>query len=145
MPFAVYSLPDTHTVYNHPAVGRKVLSDEENGGGQISIAYSQDMSNHMQTASGYTVINKVKSHAGTVTLEIPQNSPSDMYLRRVIAYLENAAASEFAQSTLTIRDTAADITFNCTGVTPQKRPDRAYAQQAGTLQYVLLCASIVET
>ena len=145
MAYAVYSITDTQTVINHPSVGRKVLSDENNGGGQVSIAYSMDMSSQTQTANGYTVINKVRSHAGNVTMEIPQNSPSDYYLRRLIAYLETADASEFGLTTITIRDNAAGITFNCTGVTPQKRPDRAYAQQSGNLNYVFLCADITET
>ena len=142
--YSVYSITDTQTVINHPQVGRKVLSDENNGGGQVSISYSIDMSSQTQTANGYTVINKVRSHAGTIALEIPQNSPSDTYLRRLIAYVETADASEFALTTITIRDNASNVTFTATGVTPQKRPDRAYAQQSGNLNYTFLCADITE-
>ena len=145
MAYAIYSLADTTTVVNHPQVGRKVLSDENNGGGQVSISYSMDMASHTQTANGYTVINKTRSHAGTITFEIPQNSPSDKYLRRLISYVESADASQFALTTITIRDAAAGITYTATGVTPQKRPDRQYAQQSGNLNYVLLCADITET
>ena len=145
MAYSVYSIADTTTVVNHPSVGRKVLSDENNGGGQVSISYQMDMSSQTQTANGYTVINKVRSHAGTVTFEIPQNSPSDMYLRRLIAYLETADAKEFGLTTITIFDAAAGITFSITGATPQKRPDRSYAQQSGNLNYVFLCAEITES
>ena len=140
--FSVYSLVDTQTVISHPSVGRKVLSDEENGGGQISIQFTGDMANHNQTANGYVVISKVRSRAGQVTLEVPQNSPSDLFLDNLCGYLASAPTKEFALSKLNVIDTASGKQWTCTGVTPQKRPDRTYAAQAGTLNYTFLCADI---
>lgn len=140
--FSVYSLADTQTVMNHPSVGRKVLSDEESGGGQISIQFAQDMASQQQTANGYVVISKVRSRAGQVTMEIPQNSPSDLYLDKLVGYLESAPANEFALSTLNIVDNATGKKWTCTGVVPNKRPDRSYAAQGGNLNYTFLCADI---
>lgn len=140
--YSVYSLADTHSVINHPSVGRKVLSDEENGAGQISIQFSNDMAQHQQTATGFTVISKLRSRAGHVTIEIPQNSPSDLFLDRLVGYLEASDASEFALTTLNILDNASGKSWTCTGVTPQKRPDRTYAAQGGNVNYVFLCADI---
>lgn len=143
--YSVYSLTDTHTVINHPSVGQKVISDEGCGGGQIVISYIGEIANHQQTANGYTVISKGRSRAGSVNLEVAQNSEADMYNRRLIDYIESAPASEFALTTITMTDTASGITYSCTGVTPQKRPDRQYAQNGGMLNYVFLCASIIES
>ena len=141
-PFAVFSLPDTHTVLSHPDIGRIILSAQNNGGGQISVSYNMDLSGHTQTASGYTVINKTVGHAGVVNVEVAQNSNNDKFLQTFIDKLERLHASKFADGTLTLNDTASGYSISCSGVTPQKRPDRSYAQQSGTLQYSFLCANI---
>lgn len=144
MSYSVYSLADTHTVINHPSVGQKVLSDEENGGGDITIDYTGDMSQHQQTSNGFTVISKLRSRAGTISIQVAQNSQNDEYLSRWISYLASAPAGEFAQTVMTVKDDASGKTYNASGVTPQKRPTRQYSAQSGMLTYVLLCASITE-
>lgn len=142
--FTVYSLLDTVVVVNHASVGKKTLSGEQNGGGQVSIAYASDMTSQTATATGYVVINRMVSRAGTVTFEIPQNSPSDLYLRRLAAYLNTCVAAEVAQTVITIRDDASGIKYTCSGCTLQKRPDRTYAQQSSNLNYTFLVAEIKE-
>lgn len=141
--FAIYSLVDTRTVLNHPNVGQCVISDA--GGGKIAISYTGDMSSHTTTANGYTVINKTRARNGSISLELPQNSDADLFMRRWISYLDNGSVRNFADSTLTVYDNAVNRTITCVGVTPQKRPDINYDQTSGTVGYTLLAAEITET
>lgn len=145
MAYSIYSLPDTKTVFNHPNVGRMVLSDESNGAGRVSISYSGDMGQQQASATGYIVITKVRVRHGAVSIEVPQNSPADLFLKKWVAYVDTAAPGEFALATLTIQDFASGLMWNCSGVCPQKKPDRQYDQAGGNIQYVLLCAAITET
>ena len=80
----VYSLADVRTVLYHQNVGQYVLSNE--GVGKISITYSGDLSSHTATADGYVVVNRLRSSHGIITLEVPQNSSADEFLRRWAKY-----------------------------------------------------------
>ena len=136
--FSVYSLADVITTFNHPDVGKMVLSD--NGGGRISIGYAGDLASNTVTATGYVVVNKMKSTNGTCQLEIPTNSEADNFLRKWIRYIKQASTNKFALASLTLKDTAANRTITLTGVVPQKEPDEGYDQQSGNRQYNLLFA-----
>ena len=138
----VYSLADVRTVMYHQDVGQCVLSNQ--GVGKISITHSGDLSSHTATADGYVVVNRLRSNNGTITLEVPQNSTADEYLRRWARYLKNAQSWQFALTALNIVDAAGQFTIYCEGVTPQKIPDRTYDQVSGNVSWTLLAASISE-
>ena len=136
----VYSLADVKAVMYHQDVGQCVLSNQ--GLGKISIAYSGDLSSHTATADGYVVVNRLKSNHGMVTLEVPQNSSADEFLRKWARYLKNAESYLFALTALNIVDAAGGFTIYCEGVTPQKIPDRTYDSTSGMVSWVLLAAVI---
>ena len=139
----VYSFSDVKVVLYHPNVGQSVLSSQ--GLGKIAIAASGDLSSHTATADGYVVVNRLRSENGTVTLEVPQNSSADEYLRKWARYLKNVGATaKFGKTTLNIVDQAGKFTISCEGVTPQKIPDRTYDQTSSNLSWTLLAASITE-
>ena len=138
----VYSLADVRVVLYHQDVGQSVLSSE--GIGKISVAYSGDISSHTATADGYVVVNRLRSSNGMITLEVPQNSSADEFLRKWSRFLRNARSGQFALSTLNIVDAAGGFTVYCEGVTPQKIPDRAYDCTSGTVSWVLLAADVRE-
>ncbi len=142
MKTTVYSLADVRTVMYHQDVGQCVLSSQ--GIGKISITHSGDLSSHTATADGYVVVNRLRSSNGMITLEVPQNSSADEYLRKWARYLKNAESWAFALTALNIVDAAGNFTIYCEGVTPQKIPDRAYDKTAGNVSWVLLAASITE-
>lgn len=143
--FAVYSLSDIQVVISHPKVGKCVVSEQ--GGGRIVIGYSGDLSSHTNTANGYVVVNRIRSKNGTVSMELPQNSPSDIFMRKLINYLssDSTATSNFALGILTLKDPVANRTLTCTGLTPQKRPDDNYDQTSGMRNYGFLAAEVSET
>jgi len=138
--FSVYSLADVVTTFNHPDVGKMVVSDE--GGGRITISYAGDLASNTTTATGYVVVNKLVAKNGTVSLEIPQNSDADTFFRKWIKYVKSAPTKKFALATLTVFDSAANRTMSMTGVVPQKEPDEGYDQQSGNRQYNLLFAEM---
>ncbi len=141
--YSVYSLADTKTVLYHPNVGQANL--HSCGRGKMVISFSGDISSHTATADGFVVINRMRAENGLITLEVPQNSIADTFLRRWAKYLRTTQdPSRFALSTLTVTDLAGGFTLLLTGVTPQKIPDRTYDRSSTNLTYTLLAASIVE-
>ncbi len=142
MKTTVYSLADVKTVMYHQNVGQCVLSSQ--GVGKISISYAGDLSSHTATADGYVVVNRLRNSHGVITLEVPQNSSADEFLRKWAKYLKNAQTWQFALTALNIVDSAGKFILYCEGVTPQKIPDRAYDQTAGNVSWVLLAAKITE-
>ena len=126
----------------HQDVGQCVLSSQ--GLGKISISMSGDLSSHTATADGYVVVNRLKNNHGTITIEVPQNSSSDEYLRKWAKYLKNADSYLFALTALNIVDSMGRFTIYCENVTPQKIPDRIYDQTSGTLTWTFLAEKISE-
>ncbi len=143
MAYNVYSLADTRAVLYHPYVGTANL--HLCGRGKMIVSYSGDLSTHTASADGTVIVNKLKADNGIITLEVPQNSIADNFLRKWCKYLRNTSRPEyFMLSTLTITDQAGGFTLLCTGVTPQKIPDRTFDRSSTNLTYTLLAASITE-
>ncbi len=57
------------------------------------ISSAGDLTSHTATADGYVVVNKLKSINGTITLELPQNSLGDWFLRRWANWQKNSQDS----------------------------------------------------
>ena len=104
--YSVYSLADVVMTMNNPDVGMCVVSDE--GGGRIVISRTGDLSSHTTTATGYVVVNKLRSTAGTIAMELPQNSPADAYMRKLIKHLTTSPTAKFALRNYTFL--AAEVT-----------------------------------
>ncbi len=142
--FSVYSMADVRAVIYHPEVGQCVLSNQ--GVGRIGISFAGDLSSHTTTADGYVVVNRLRSENGVITLEVPQNSTADEFLRKWAKYLKNVGWTvNFARTALNIVDNAGYFTIYCEGVTPQKVPDRTYDQASTNVTWTLLAASIAES
>lgn len=141
----VYSLKDIKTTFNHPDVGSMCLSD--NGGGQISVARSGDMSSHTTTETGYTVVNRLVSKNGSAGLQVPTNSDADLFLDKWVAYCnsDKCKSPRFALATFTLEDEARGKRSTFIGVTCQKKPDRTYAGTAPNMQYTLLYTEEIES
>ena len=141
--YNVYSLTDTKAVLTHPYVGTANL--HLCGRGRMVVSYAGDMSAHTMTADGTVIINRLKAENGIITLEVPQNSIADEFLRKWCKYLRNTSRPDFFHlTTLTITDQAGGFTLLCSGVTPQKIPDRTFDRSSTNLTYTLLAASITE-
>ena len=91
------------------------------------------------------IVNKLKTTNGTITLEVPQNSIGDDFLRRWARWARSTASPHpIALGTLTIYDAVAGFTVVCTGVSLQKVPDRTFDRTGTNLTYTLLATTITE-
>ena len=143
MAYNVYSLPDVKSVLYHPDVGTANL--HLCGIGKITIAAAGDLSSHTATADGYVVVNRLKTTNGTVTIEVPQDSLGDDFLRRWARWARSTnSPNRIALGTLTIYDAVAGFTVVCTGVSLQKVPDRTFDRTGTNLTYTLLATTITE-
>ena len=143
MAYSVYSLPDVKFVLYHPDVGTTNLY--QCGMGKIVVSAAGDLTTHTTTVDGYVIVNKLKTTNGTVTIEVPQNSVADGFLRRWARWARTTTnANRIALGTLTIQDTAAGFTIVCTGVSLQKVPDRTFDRTQTNVIYTLLAATITE-
>ena len=143
MAYNIYSLPDCRTVLYHPDVGTANL--HQCGHGKITVFAAGDLTSHTVAADGYIVVNRLKSMNGTITLEIPQNSLGDWFLRRWAKWQKNCQdPSWIALGTLTIQDAAGGFSVVCTGVTMQKVPDRVFDRTGTNLTCTLLATTITE-
>ena len=143
MAYNVYSLPDCKCVLYHPDVGTANL--HQCGMGKIVVSAAGDLTSHTTTADGYIVVNRLKTTNGTITLEVPQNSVGDDFLRRWVRWARSTASpNRIALGTLTISDTVGGFTIVCTGVSLQKVPDRTFDRTGTNLIYTLLATTITE-
>ena len=143
MSYNVYSLPDVHSVLYHPDVGTCNL--HQCGMGKITVSAAGDLTSHTATADGYVVVNRLKTTNGTVTLEVPQNSVGDAFLRRWAKWARaTASPNRIALGTLTITDNVSGFKTTCTGVSLQKVPDRVYDRTGTNVVYTLLATTITE-
>lgn len=145
--FATYSLQDVQCNIDYNGL-HCTLS---NGGGQISLSRSGDLSSHTTTATGNVTVNKIRSVAGTINIEVPQNSEEDRFLREWIEWVKSTTSSAFADTKIEIFDPlfpggqGHGRLYTCSGVTPTKEPDVQYGQTSASRQYTMLAAEIVET
>ena len=143
MAYNVYSLPDVKAVLRHPDVGTANL--HQCGIGKITVSAAGDLASHTTTADGYVVVNRLKTVNGTVTVEVPQNSPGDDFLRRWAKWARSTKnPNRIALGTLTITDGVSGFKTTCTGVSLQKIPDRVYDRTGTNVTYTLLAAKISE-
>ena len=143
MAYNVYSFPDVKAAIYHEDIGQCNL--HESGLGKITVSAAGDLSSHNTTADGYVIVNRLKSNNGTITLEVPQGSVADWFLRKWARWnrsLQNP--SRIALGVLTIQDTVAGYTISATGLSLQKAPDRVFDRTAGNVSYTFLAATISE-
>ena len=143
MAYNIYSLPDVKSVLYHPDVGTANL--HLCGIGKIVVSAAGYLSSHTATADGYVVVNRLKTTNGTITIEVPQNSLGDDFLRRWARWARNTNSPDrIALGTLTITDSVSGYRTICTGVSLQKAPDRTWDRTATNVSYTLLAATISE-
>ena len=147
MGFSVYSLNDVVCTINNPNVGQMILSDASagNGSGRIVITFAGEMYSNTKTANGYVTINKMRAEDGSVALEIPVNSPSDMFMRKWADYQRTCPTVDCGNTILTVYDPVRKVTLTMNGVVPQKKPDENFDQTAGNKNYALLFAELFES
>jgi hypothetical protein len=142
-----YSFLDVSAVFYHPAVGRGDLSGE--GIGSITTVMAGDRTQHDVAADGSIMVSKIGGNNGTVSISIQQKSLIHKMLLGWWNYIKDAStpSSEYAAATITIRTTedpngGAGEEITCTGVSPQKTPDKPFQAQGQQVVWNLMAADI---
>jgi hypothetical protein len=142
--YSTYSFCDVSINFSHPTVGQISLNGE--GLGSISFSLTQEKTAHDIAADGAVMVSKIAGNAGTITISTQQTSPLHKFLIGWYNYVTspNTLASEFATASLLLRGVSMGDEIQCLGVSPQKRPDKAYQQQGQQVSWVLMATDIQE-
>ena len=91
------------------------------------------------------IVNRLLTTNGTITIEVPQGSVADWFLRKWARWARSLQdPNRIALGVLTITDTVGGYTIVCTGVSLQKVPDRVFDRTAGNVAYTFLATTISE-
>lgn len=135
-----YSFTDLSGAIAHPALGAYTFTGE--GAGEISVSMTTERTAHDVAADGSVMVTKIAGNNGSISIAVQQTSPIHQWLLNWYNYLVAADTSQWAQSALTLRNTVTGDSHVCTGVSPQKVPDKSYQAQGQRVTWVLMCADI---
>ena len=138
--FPTYSFQDTDITMQNPAVGNYVFTGD--GIGSVSIAMANDVTTHDLSADGTVMVSKIISRNGSINLALQQTSGGHRWLIKLMNFLKNAPASNWADTVMVIRSKSTGETITCYGVSPQKTPDRSYQAQGQQITWALMSAEI---
>lgn len=136
----VYSFEDTVVTISHPSVG--VYSAYGTGIGDLSVNMSENVTTHEVAADQSVIVSKHVKRNGIVNFNISQVSDFNTWLKKFVAYIEEADASEFALATISISNKTTGDNYYCTGVSHQKIADNGLQSQAQNRNWSMMCAHI---
>ena len=134
-----YSFEDTSFTISHPSVGS--FDAYGTGIGDISIAYSNDVTTHEVAADLAVIDSKSAKKNATITINALQTSELNSWLTRWANYIESAPTSEFALASAVLKNSSTGEQWNCTGISHQKKSGGSFKSTAETKQWVLMVAN----
>lgn len=140
MSTSTYSFADVTMTISHPAIGQYVASGA--GIGSITTTMATDRTTHDVSADGSIMVSKIKGRNGSHAVSVQQTSDLNKWLLRLYNYLENAAANEWARTTIVMRAPRMGEMITSTGVSFQKLPDKPYQAQGQQVTWNLMAADI---
>lgn len=141
MAFKVYSFSNTKFTINHPQFGAYTMNGQ--GVGEAGVEWANDNSAHNVAADGYTMISKIRTDNGTLTVTCQQVSALNDYLQGMFNALNDPASPSqlWAAANVLISESgvgANNITL--TGVSFQKRAGRPFKAQGDMVTWNLMFA-----
>lgn len=140
---STYSFLDLAGSVSHPSVGYYVFNGE--GAGSISITKATDRTAHDIAADGSVMVSKIGGNNGSITIECQQTSPLHKWLLAWSTALWQLPTSEWAETTILLRNASTATSHICRGVTYQKDADSPYQAQGQRVTWTLMCAEIINT
>lgn len=138
---STYSFSDLVGSIHCDAVGDFIFTGQ--GAGSISVTKSTERSQHDVAADGSVMVSKIAGNNGAVTIEVQQTSPLHFWLLKWFNTLWNAPTSQWATTTILLKNQSTGGSHVCSGVSPQKEADVPYQAQGQRVTWTLLCADIV--
>lgn len=130
MELTTYSFADLAGSINHPTFG------------SVTVAKATDRTAHDIAADGSVMVSKIAGNNGTVTIEVQQPSSLHKWLSAWFNALWQLPTSEWASTSITLRNTATGTRHIISGISPQKEPDTPYQSQGQRVSWTLMCAEI---
>jgi hypothetical protein len=140
MKHTTYSFLDLAGSIHHPVVGDYLFTGE--GVGSVSVSKVTDRSSHDVASDGSIMVSKIAGNNGTVTIEAQQTSPLQKWLQDWFNQLVALPTSEWATTSILLKNTSTGGSHLCTGVSPQKEGDVPYQAQGSRVTWTLMCADI---
>jgi hypothetical protein len=140
--YSTYGFEDLSVVISHKAMGQLTLQGA--GVGTITFAKSNDVSTHDVAADGSVMTSKIKVRNGTVAITVQQTSDAHSWFTKLFNYLESAPTREWTGTSLMATSSDMKVTHECSYMSPQKQPDKAYQQQGQQITWTFLAADMKE-
>jgi hypothetical protein len=140
MELTTYSFADLAGSINHPTFGFYLF--DGTGVGSVTVSKATDRTAHDIAADGSVMVSKIAGNNGTVTIECQQTSAIHKWLSAWFNALWQLPTSEWASTSMTLRNTATGTRHIISGISPQKEPDTPYQSQGQRVSWTLMCAEI---
>lgn len=140
MEVTTYSFTDLAGSISHPTFGDYLF--DGTGIGSVTISKATDRTAHDVAADGSVMVSKIAGNNGTLTIECQQTSAIHKWLLAWFNVLWQLPTSEWASTSLTLRNSATGTRHIISGVSPQKEPDTPYQSQGQRVSWTLMCAEI---
>ena len=135
-----YSFTDLAGSISHPTFGSYIF--DGTGVGSVTVTKSTDRTTHDIAADGSVMVSKIAGNNGAISIEVQQTSSIHKWLLAWFNALWQLPTSEWASTSIMLRNTATGTRHICSGISPQKEPDTPHQAQGQTLTWTLLCADI---
>lgn len=143
MELTTYSFGDLVGSVSHPTIGTYIFSGE--GTGSVSVSKATERTAHDIAADGSVMVSKVPGNNGTVIIECQQTSAIHKWLCAWFNALWLLDTTEWAASSIFLRNASTKTSHVCRGVSPLKEADTPYAAQGQRVTWTLMCAEITNT
>lgn len=140
MELTTYSFADLAGSINHPTFGSYLF--DGTGVGSVTVAKATDRTAHDIASDGSVMVSKIAGNNGTVTIECQQTSAIHKWLSAWFNALWQLPTSEWASTSMTLRNTATGTRHIISGISPQKEPDTPYQSQGQRVSWTLMCAEV---
>ncbi len=135
-----YSFSDLAGSISQPTFGAYIF--DGTGVGSVTVSKATDRTAHDVAADGSVMVSKIAGNNGTISIEVQQTSSIHKWLTAWFNALWQLPTSEWASTSITLRNTATGTSHICSGVSPQKEPDTPYQSQGQHVTWTLMCAEI---
>lgn len=135
-----YSFLDLVGSIHSGVAGDYIFTGE--GAGSISVSKATERSSHDVAADGSIMVSKIAGNNGSITIEVQQTAPLHTWLLKWFQALWGAPTSEWANTTILLKNSSTGGSHVCTGVSPNKEADVPYQAQGQRVTWTLMCADI---
>jgi hypothetical protein len=140
MQHTTYSFLDLSGAIAHPAVGSYVFTGE--GVGEVTVTMTTERSAHDIAADGSIMVSKLAGNNGQVAIHCQQTSDIYKWLLDWYNQLIFNETDQWAETAMTLRNTADGTSHRIRGISPMKKPDKTYQAQGQKVVWTLMAADI---